>query len=68
MTAFIILNSVDDDGTVRHRTVVNAEAVVRIDPIGPKHCRLVMQSFPSGELCVAGTLEELQIKLNIACA
>jgi hypothetical protein len=68
MTVFLIFDAADDDGTVRHKTLVNTEAIIGIDPIGPRHCRLIMQSFPSRELCVIGTLEELQVKLNIACA
>ena len=67
MAVFLMLDVTDDDGTVRHKTLVNANAIIRIDPIGPKHCRLLLQSFPSQEFCVTGTLEQLQVKLNVAC-
>lgn len=68
MSVFLLLDLTDDDGTVRHKTMVNVDAVIRIDPVGQNHCRLLLQSFPSKEFCVAGSLGDLQMKLNCACS
>lgn len=67
MAVFLILNATDNHGTVLHKIMVNAEAIIRIDPIGPRHCKLLMQSSPLQVFCVFGTLEELQVRLNMEC-
>jgi len=62
-----MLDETDPMGKFLCQTVVDADAIVSINAIGPKHCRLLMQSFPSQEFCVTGTLEQLQVKLNVEC-
>ena len=66
MAVFLLLDEVDSDGRFVRKSVVNADAIVRIDPIGQNYCRLLMHFFPQQNFYVIGTLEDLQIKFNIA--
>lgn len=59
MAAFLMLDATHDDGTICHKTIVNVSAIIRIDPIGPNHCRLLMQSYQSETIYVAGSLKDV---------
>lgn len=82
MTAFIILDETDACGTPRGQILVNVDAIIRLTAQGPTHCALLTRSFTKGHeaaasltdgvtssrVFVAGSLRDLQIKLNCAAA
>ena len=80
MTVFLIFDETTPEGGIYRKTLVNVDAIIRLDPRGPNHCSMLMRSFTSGPfaafmsdmhlssslLFVAGSLEQLQIKLNMS--
>lgn len=53
MGLFLLLDEADSEGKFLRNTVVNADA------IRAEHCLLLMQSFPSESIYVAGALNEV---------
>lgn len=64
MTVFLVLNTTDNEGTIRYKTMVNPDKIILIDPIGPKYCRLLLHSFPSQEIYVEGSMDDLHLWLT----
>lgn len=59
MAAFLSFSETDSEGKFLRNTVVNADAIVRFHAIGAEHCLLLMQSFPSESIYVAGSLKDV---------
>lgn len=59
MGLFLSLDETDSEGKFLRNTVVNADAIVRFHAIGSEHCLLLMQSFPSESIYVAGSLKDV---------
>lgn len=77
MTAFIILDETSSEGNFPRETLINVDAIVRLISLGPNHCALLTRSFANGPnpyftpnsiVFVAGSLRDLQIKLNCVAA
>lgn len=77
MTAFVMLDETSPEGDFLRETLVNLNAIVRLVPQGPNHCALLTRPFANGPnpcftpnsiVFVAGSLRDLQIKLNAAAA
>ena len=81
MTAFFVkLDETDSNGTPLGEVLVNADAIIRITAEGPNHCAVLTLSFTTGpempahqshrttssRFFVAGTLRDLQQRLNCA--
>lgn len=80
MTALIILDETDIQGAPLGPVLVNVDAIIRVTALGPNHCAVLTQSFTTGHdtevsmsdgmissrFFVAGTLQQLQIRLNCA--
>jgi len=80
MTPFIKLDETDALGSLRGPVLVNVDAIILVTPAGVSHCALQMRSFSNGDeaettvplgvtssrFFVAGTLNQIQIKLNCA--
>lgn len=79
MTLFLMLDETNHEGCFLRKTLVNLNDVIRLVPNGPNHCSMLLRSFTIGPyqatlsnlhlssslLFVAGSLQELQVKLNI---
>jgi hypothetical protein len=59
MAIFLSLNETDSEGKFLRNTVVNADAIVSVHAIGAEHCLLLMQSYPSESIYVAGSLKDV---------
>ncbi|SDF54270.1 hypothetical protein PUH89_06225 [Rhodobacter capsulatus] len=82
MTVFVMLDETDARGFAFGQTVVNADAITRIVPEGPAHCRLLLNSCVTAnrdgtltpwewercQLFVAGTLQQVQLRLNMSAS
>ena len=48
MAVFLMLDETNEEGSFRRKTVVNLDTIIRLDPLGPNHCSMLLRSFTIG--------------------